>query len=134
MALGIDSIRSHNFVQWRRENEVEALQTMSVGIMPLTDTPWARGKCSFKMLQYMAVGLPVIVSPVGMNNEVLSKGDIGFAVNSDDDWYNAFDSLYNNSKLQNKLGGKGRLVVEEDFSAEQVSKTLFSILTNIVLK
>ena len=86
------------------------------------------------MLQYMAVGLPVIVSPVGMNNEVLSKGDIGFAVNSDDDWYNAFKTLYNNKKLQNQLGNKGREIIEQYFSAETVSEKIFSILTCIVQK
>ncbi|MBN1974703.1 MAG: glycosyltransferase family 4 protein [Sedimentisphaerales bacterium] len=117
------------FVQWSRETEVETLQTMSAGIMPLTDTPWARGKCSFKMLQYMAVGLPVIVSPVGMNNEVISKDNIGFAANSPDDWYNAFETLYNNIPMQMKLGSIGREVVEKYFSADAIVLKLFPILT-----
>jgi len=120
------------FVQWSREVEVEALQTMSVGIMPLFDTPWTRGKCSFKMLQYMAVGLPVIVSPVGMNNEVLSKGDIGFAANTDEQWYDALESLYKEKQLRAKLGDKGREVIEQNFAAEKVVSKLYSILSNAV--
>ena len=119
-----------NFVKWSREVEVEALKTMSVGIMPLFDTPWTRGKCSFKMLQYMAVGLPVIVSPVGMNNEVLAKGDIGFAATSSDDWYNALETLYNQKSRQDELGHAGRIVVEQNFSAEIIISKLFSILNN----
>ena len=117
------------FVKWSREIEVEALHTMSVGIMPLTNTPWSRGKCSFKMLQYMAVGLPVIVSPVGMNNEVLEKGEMGLIARSEDDWHDAFDNLYSNSQTKQKLGTIGREVVEQYFSAESVVPRLFSILT-----
>ena len=60
------------FVQWSEANELPDIQAMDIGIMPLEDSPWARGKCSFKMLQYMACGLPVVVSPVGMNAEVLA--------------------------------------------------------------
>ncbi|MBN2590590.1 MAG: glycosyltransferase family 4 protein [Sedimentisphaerales bacterium] len=121
------------FVKWSREVEVKALQTMTVGIMPLFDTPWTRGKCSFKMLQYMAVGLPIIVSPVGMNNEVLAKGDIGFAATSSDEWYNALETLYKDKKLQKKSGEKGREVVEHNFSAEAIASKLFSILSNAAL-
>lgn len=118
------------FVKWSREVEVKALQTMSVGIMPLFDTPWTRGKCSFKMLQYMAVGLPVIVSPVGMNNEVLAKGDIGFAATSPDEWYNALETLYKDKQLQKISGEKGRDVVEQYFSADKIATNLAEILRN----
>jgi glycosyltransferase involved in cell wall biosynthesis len=70
------------WVRWTEEVEAKALQDMSVGVMPLPDNEWTRGKCSFKMLQYMAAGVPVVVSPVGMNKGVSSKGQVGFAVTS----------------------------------------------------
>ena len=120
------------FVKWSRDVEVEALKTMSVGIMPLFDSPWTRGKCSFKMLQYMAIGLPVIVSPVGMNNEVLAKGDIGLAANTSDEWYNALETLYKDKELQIKSGDRGREVIEQNFSAETIASKLFSILNQAV--
>jgi glycosyltransferase involved in cell wall biosynthesis len=117
-----------NFVRWSRDTEATALHSMSVGIMPLADELWSRGKCSFKMLQYMAVGLPVVVSPVGMNKEILEEGNIGFAANSENDWYEALDTLYKNATLQWEMGNNGRVVVEKHYSAHIIGKTLAGIL------
>lgn len=117
-----------NFVPWSRDTEATALHGASVGIMPLTDEPWSRGKCAFKMLQYMAVGLPVVVSPVGMNNEVLEQGKVGLAADSENDWYEALDTLYKNSSQQLELGKNGRELVEKYYSADIISKTLAGIL------
>ena len=116
------------FIQWRKEIEATALKEMSVGVMPLPDDKWTLGKCSFKMLQYMAVGLPVVVSPVGMNNEVLAKGDVGFGARSDDEWYEALDALYRNESLQIKLGTTGRKIIEQYFSVEKITDKLADIL------
>jgi len=118
------------FVPWSKEVEVTALQEMSVGIMPLSDDKWTRGKCSFKMLQYMAVGLPVVVSRVGMNNEVLAKGQIGFGVISADEWYYALDTLYRDWSLQVKLGRAGREVVKQSYSVATITDELANILRN----
>ena len=113
---------------WRRAIEVSGLQEMSVGIMPLADTPWARGKCSFKMLQYMAVGLPVVVSPVGMNVEVLARGVCGLAPASPDEWRQALETLYRRESLRREYGQTGRRVVEEHFSAQKIVRPLAGIL------
>ena len=120
------------FVQWSRDSEVAGLYDMSVGIMPLSDDQWTAGKCAFKMLQYMAVGLPVVVSPVGMNKDVLAKGDIGFAANSEDEWYDAIEILYKNVQLRNKLGLAGRKVVEQYFNTEIAAQMLCSIFSSKV--
>ena len=96
--------------------------------MPLTDDKWTRGKCSFKMLQYMAVGLPVVVSPVGMNNEVLEQGKVGLAADSENDWYEALDTLYEDSSQQVEMGKNGRELIEKYYSADIISKTLAGIL------
>jgi glycosyltransferase involved in cell wall biosynthesis len=120
------------FVQWSREEEVSGLYDMSVGIMPLSDDQWTAGKCAFKMLQYMAVGLPVVVSPVGMNKEVLAKDEIGYTAESDDQWYNAIETLYKNITLRKKMGLTGRKVVEKYFNTEIVAQTLCSIFSHIV--
>ena len=104
------------FVAWTPDNETAVLKRMSVGIMPLTDTPWTRGKCSFKMLQYMAVGLPVVVSPVGMNDMVLNQGQnpIGFPATSDKQWYDALETIYNNREQGRQMGREGRRVIEQN--------------------
>jgi glycosyltransferase involved in cell wall biosynthesis len=115
------------FVPWSRETEAVALHGASVGIMSLPDQLWSRGKCAFKMLQYMAVGLPVVVSPVGMNNEILQQGEVGLAADSENEWYEALDTLYKNTVLQSELGDNGRAVVEKYYSAEVISKKLAEI-------
>ncbi len=120
------------FVRWNERIEVDVLHDMTVGIMPLPDSEWARGKCSFKMLQYMAVGLPVVVSPVGMNAEVLAKGDIGFGVTTMDDWYQALETLYRDRSLRVAMGRAGRTVVERHFSADNIADALAALFRSLV--
>jgi len=115
------------FVRWDRDTETSALHHMSVGIMPLTDDDWTRGKCSFKMLQYMAVGLPVVVSPVGMNREVLRKGTVGLTAASEPQWYEALDALYRDWNLRNQMGRAGRKVVEQHYNTKTLAQELARI-------
>ena len=119
------------FVPWSVEEEIHVLHSMSVGIMPLADDKWSHGKCAFKMLQYMGVGLPVIVSPVGMNREVLDKGDIGLEASSPDQWYDALVSLYKDRSLQVKLGLAGRKVVEQYYNADIIAGELADIFKSL---
>jgi glycosyltransferase involved in cell wall biosynthesis len=104
------------FVPWSMENEVSLVQRMDVGLMPLEDSEWARGKCGFKMLSYMAVALPVIVSPVGVNAEILARGELGIAARSNSDWYQALEHLYGAREAGARMGSTGRRVVEEHYS------------------
>jgi glycosyltransferase involved in cell wall biosynthesis len=120
------------FVQWSPDNEADSLHSMSVGIMPLEDTTWTRGKCSFKMLQYMAVGLPVIVSPVGMNADVLSKGDVGFSPQTTDQWYQALEVLYKDHQRQVDMGKTGREIVERFYNADKIADALAGIFRSLV--
>ncbi|MBN2377767.1 MAG: glycosyltransferase family 4 protein [Sedimentisphaerales bacterium] len=120
------------FIPWSPENEATALHAMSVGIMPLSDDKWTRGKCSFKMLQYMAVGLPTIASPVGMNTDVLKKGNCGFGPESDNAWYDALKTLHNNWALQIEMGKIGRQIVQQFYNADLVAHQLASIFKKTV--
>lgn len=120
------------FTAWTAHNEAQALHDYSVGIMPLGDDRWTRGKCSFKMLQYMAVGLPVIVSPVGMNKEVLEQGEIGLGPTTPQGWYEALEALYHDWDLQRRLGAQGRHVVETYYSAEVAAGQLARIIRRTV--
>lgn len=112
------------FVRWSPEAELAALQSMTVGLMPLPDDDWARGKCSYKMLLYMACGLPVVVSPVGMNAEVLALGDVGHGARDDAEWVDALDALLADPAAAARLGAAGRRVVERHFALPDVAAAL----------
>jgi glycosyltransferase involved in cell wall biosynthesis len=113
---------------WTTDREVAVLHEFTVGIMPLEDDLWARGKCSFKMLTYMAVGLPVVVSPVGMNAEVLHHGSCGFAASTIDDWVDAVSTLLDSPALANQMGWTGREIIESRYARNVIAPKLSKIL------
>jgi glycosyltransferase involved in cell wall biosynthesis len=117
-----------HFVRWAEEIEIQAIQQMDVGLMPLKNSDWEKGKCSFKMLLYMAVGIPVVVSPVGMNNEVLNVGNVGFGPTNAAEWIDALTVLYEDASLRKKLGLSGRHAVEQHYSLEVLTPQLAKIL------
>lgn len=116
------------YERWTPERQVASLQEFTIGIMPLTDSPWARGKCSYKMLTYMAVGVPVLVSPVGMNVEVLAHGRSGFAAQSIDDWTDTLSTMLSDAGMRRQMGGIGRGVVEEHYSRKVLAPRLVDVL------
>ena len=116
------------FVRWSPENEVQTIQEMSVGLMPVDDSLWSRGKCSYKMLLYMSCGVPVVVSPVGMNNEVLALGKVGFGPRSDQDWADTINWLLDNPGDAAQMGVAGENVVEEHFSLRSLTPRLAAYL------
>ncbi len=123
-----------DFVKWSAQNEIEMTQTMDAGLMPLDDSDWSRGKCGFKTLQYMSVGLPVIISPVGVNQEILDLAEIGLGPWSDSGWYDALKKLYIDRDLGVKMGLAGRKVVEEHYSVRQNALKLARIFREVAEK
>lgn len=119
------------YVPWSPSIEVSALQDLRVGLMPLRDTAWTRGKCSFKMLTYMACGVPVVVSPVGMNREVLTMGSIGFAARTLDEWVDALTTLLADPEPAKRMGSAGRTVVAAHFSVQVLSARLADIIRSV---
>ena len=91
---------------------------MDIGIMPLTDTPWARGKCGYKLIQYMACGIPVIASPVGVNAELVEHGVNGFLASSDAEWAETLQTLLHDPDLRARMGEAGRRKVEREYSLQ----------------
>lgn len=130
-SLPVDRVE---FELWSPDTEVAALQNFTVGLMPLEDSLWARGKCSFKMLTYMAVGIPVIVSPVGMNNEVLALGDCGFAARNCDQWVDAVSACLKDQNIAQSMGLVGRRIIEEKFSQRVIAPLLAAILKSAAEK
>jgi glycosyltransferase involved in cell wall biosynthesis len=116
---------------WRAETEVEDLWPMNVGIMPLFDDPWARGKCAMKAIQYMGVGLPAVVSPVGANCDVVQDGVCGFHAASEDDWVRVLEKLLDDVTLQTQMGKEGRRRVESRYSAEVQAPVVSDLLMGL---
>ena len=117
-----------DYVPWTPAIEVSALQDLRVGLMPLQETAWARGKCAFKMLTYMACGLPVVASPVGMNAEVLAMGRVGFGARTQDEWVDALATLLADTDAAQRMGETGRAVIDASFSVEVLSARLAEII------
>ena len=113
-----------SFSPWSEEREVADIQSMDIGIMPLVDSEWARGKCSFKMLQYMSCGLPVVVSPVGMNAEVLREGAIGHAARNESEWTDALSGLLGSARSRAAMGAAGRALVERRYATRVLAAEL----------
>jgi len=121
------------FMPWSPENEVKGVQTMTVGIMPLANGEWEKGKCGCKMLQYMACGVPVVVSPVGMNAQILALGKVGLAAGSHDEWVEALRGiLAAGREVREKMGREGRRVAEAYFSVEVIAPRLAQALKEFV--
>ncbi len=119
------------FIPWTAGVEVEAVQAMDVGLMPLPDNAWTRGKCSYKMLQYMACGIPVIASSVGMNAEVFALAEIGLPATRTADWYDALESLYRDREQAREYGRQGRGAVERHFACRVISAKLAAIFREL---
>jgi glycosyltransferase involved in cell wall biosynthesis len=119
------------FVRWSPAAESDGLRRITVGIMPLEDSEWSRGKCSFKMLCYMASGVPVVVSPVGMNLEVLSRGDIGFGPHNSREWVEALNTLLRDSVAAAQMGANARALAMKHFSVKALGPRLAEALRSI---
>lgn len=113
---------------WSERTEVASLLQVDIGIMPLTDDPWARGKSGLKLIQYMACGLPVIASPVGVNRDIVEHGVNGYLCRTQEEWTDAIVSLSTDRELRSRLGSAGRRKVEEKYSLRSAAPRLASIL------
>jgi glycosyltransferase involved in cell wall biosynthesis len=125
--LGIQGIK------WKLQNEISDLSEFDIGIMPLPDDEWAKGKCGFKALQYMAMEIPAIVSPVGVNREIITDGVNGFLASSDEEWVNKLSLLIESGELRSRLGSNGRKTVLEKYSVDS-QKHLYLAYFNELLK
>ncbi len=105
-------------VTWKSETEAEDLSELDVGLMPLPDNEWSRGKCAMKGLQYMALGIPTIMSPIGINADIINDGKNGFLASTMEEWVEKLSLLVEKEELRRTLGTEGRKTVENDYSVE----------------
>ena len=115
--ISVDNIKIIS-VSWSETKEQEALNEFDVGVMPLYDSPWEKGKCAFKLIQYMASSLPVVASNVGMNGDIIDNSGNGFLATTSDDWVASLNKLYLDPKLRKEMGENGRKLVEKDFTIQ----------------
>jgi glycosyltransferase involved in cell wall biosynthesis len=120
------------FVSWSVETETAALNRFDVGIMPLQDDPFSRGKCSFKAVLCMSRALPVVVSPVGANRELVEHGVNGFLARDSDEWTHYLAALVENPNLRSELGANALATVERSFSRSIVLDKLDEVLQTCV--
>jgi glycosyltransferase involved in cell wall biosynthesis len=120
-------------MEWREDNEVETINTFDVGVMPLPDSEWSRGKCAFKLIQYMACAVPVVASPVGANVDVI-QGPCGMLARTEEDWLNALRYLRDRPSERADMGSYGRQRIEEHFSLRCNLPLLADSLLSVLAK
>lgn len=113
---------------WNEAGEVRQIQSFDVGIMPVPDQPFERGKCGYKLIQYMACGLPVIASPVGVNANIVEPGKTGFLASSNADWVQALVRFFEDPGMRADFGRAGRKKVEREYSLQITAPRLLEIL------
>ncbi len=116
---------------WTESTEVQDIVTFDVGIMPLPDEPWERGKCGFKLIQYMACGRPVVASPVGVSSQIVEHNVNGFLARTDREWRSALDALCD-AELRKRLGDAGRKKVEAMYCTRVTAPRLANILKSAI--
>src|SRR5689334_23503392 len=104
-------------MKWRAETELEDLGVIDIGVMPLPDDRWSKGKCGLKALQYMALGIPAVCAPVGVNATIIDDGRNGLLAATEDDWVRTLQSLLDSASLRERLGAAGRETVCRHYSA-----------------
>jgi glycosyltransferase involved in cell wall biosynthesis len=114
--------------EWSEAREAELIQQFDVGVMPLADRLWERGKCGYKLIQYMACALPVIASPIGVNTKIVEHGVDGYLAGASQDWESALSSLIENAPLRQVMGRIGRAKVEQHYSLQVMSARLASAI------
>jgi len=124
----LSRVLNATYVNWAQNTEIDEISTFDVGVMPLQDTPFSRGKCAFKLIQYMACWKPVIGSPVGENSIIIEHGLNGYLADTPQAWYEALERLIKDRNLAESMGRRGRRKVEEAFSTQVIAPQFEKIL------
>ncbi len=119
---------------WSEDTEVTDIQTFDVGIMPLPDTPWEQGKCGFKLIQYMACGLPVVASPIGVNTRIVERGVNGLWADTMEEWTSALKTLRDSPELCQRMGKAGRAKVEAEYCLQVTAPRMLDLLKEVIRK
>jgi glycosyltransferase involved in cell wall biosynthesis len=115
-------------VRWSLDREVELFNQCDIGVYPLPDDDWARGKCGFKAIQFMSCGVPVVASAVGVNREIIQDGINGFLATTPDQWRQKLAALMADSDLRRRIGSAGRRTIQERYSLQVNGPRVASVI------
>jgi len=117
---------------WKLEDENEDLISFDIGLMPLNEDLWSKGKCGLKIIQYLSVGVPVVCTPVGINSDIVKDGENGFWATNHEEWVERLSVLIQNPDLRYHMGLKGMETVEREYSLAVTSEKFFQVLQGLV--
>lgn len=129
--LDLDNVR---FIPWQLDSEIEDLLQFDIGIMPLTDNRWSKGKCGFKLLQYMALGIPTVASPVGVNKDIVRFGINGYLANTEADWLQHLSALISSVEKRKAMGTAGRQFIEQHYSVKSQQEKYLMAFRQLLAK
>ena len=118
-----------NFVPWEKSTEIEALYQMDIGIMPLAQDDWSEGKCGFKIIQYMSLGIPAVASDVGVNRDIIKNNINGYLSTNENEWINSLLKLLLDVEKRKFFGLKARLTIQQQFSVEATSDSFLKLFS-----
>jgi glycosyltransferase involved in cell wall biosynthesis len=116
---------------WRLEDENEDLISFDIGLMPLGDDLWSKGKCGLKIIQYLSVGVPVVCTPVGVNSDIVQDGENGFWATTQQEWVDRLKTLIQNPDLRQRMGLSGMSTVEKEYSLRITSEQFLRVLQGL---
>jgi glycosyltransferase involved in cell wall biosynthesis len=119
-------------IAWTKENELKELSSFDIGIMPLPDDEWAKGKCGLKGLQYMALEIPTVMSPVGVNTEIINDGVNGFLAGGVEEWVEKISRLVESKEFHDKMGKEARWTVEERYSVNSQKENYLQLFRELL--
>ena len=118
--------------KWQNKKEVALFNSFDIGVMPLPNDEWTKGKCGMKGLLYMSVGIPAVMSNIGMNKEIINHGENGFLPVGHQQWVDVLSNLIENDKLRKEIGQNGRKTVIDRYSKKKVKKTYYDLYTSLM--
>jgi glycosyltransferase involved in cell wall biosynthesis len=123
------SLRSLEFSKWNTHTEIDDLTRLDIGIMPLKTDAWSEGKCGFKLIQYMSLGIPALASPVGVNSQIIDHGINGYLCHTDEDWVTYLSELLHNTEKRLAFGRHGREKMQKEFSVQSNAANFLSLFS-----
>lgn len=124
------SLKNLEFVLWNKATEIDDLLKIDVGVMPLLNDKWAQGKCGFKALQYMALGIPAVVSPVGVNTQIVDHGVNGWVCATEQEWEQTFRKVLQREVVLDEFSAKARLKITQYYSVKSNTGNFLHLFTN----
>ena len=124
-------LKRYRHILWSKEEEIKNFHRIDIGIMPLVENEWTKGKCGFKLLQYMACGIPIVASPVGINKKIIRNGFNGFLAKGDEEWFKKLSFLIKNKEVREKNVKTTRKTVRQGYSTAKNFEKLKKIIDNL---